>query len=610
MQKKISKYLGVIFICTGITLGIVLILSYHHKKKTHTKLVSERILNSKPELNILYPFNNTVLPPEISAQQFTWMPNFKNTGLFKIEIKTNSNTVYSASVFDTKWQPDSLVWEKMKSISKNNLLEFSVMAKQTTDSINQYIHSKISFSFSPDSVGAPIFYRQVDLPFTYAAHSLNSIEWSLGDISQYQNPRTLLKNINMCGNCHSFSNNGQYFGMDFNYQNDNGAFAITPLKQQTSIDKENFISWNKLSNDGYTSSGLLSSISPDGRYVISTINDKTITNLHENNFRFFPVEGQLAVYDKYTNKMWKLPGASDSLYVQCNAGWSADGKNIVFAKAHKPNEKELKDPKILKEYADGLRDFKFDLWTVPFNNGKGGQAEPLEGASNNGKSNYFPRISPNNKWIVFTQAQNYMLRQSDSKLMIIPLEGGKARELGCNLSKMNSWHSWSPNSKWIVFSTKHFSQFTKIALAHINEHGLASSPAILNNFTLGNKAANLPEFVNTHYNNFLSIETPFTEKITVESIDIKTIKPGKYTGKSIQSDSKLNIVSAITETKVHNGKIIEIRAIKTQGIAPDFENIFDKIIQYQTTDLFILNPQSNDEIVLIKAVEDGIKKGK
>lgn len=78
----------------------------------------------------MYPFNNTVLPPEISAQQFTWMPNFKNTGLFKIEIKTNSNTVYSASVFDTKWQPDSLVWEKMKSISKNNLLEFSVMAKQ------------------------------------------------------------------------------------------------------------------------------------------------------------------------------------------------------------------------------------------------------------------------------------------------------------------------------------------------------------------------------------------------------------------------------------------------------------------------------------------------
>ena len=82
-----------------------------------------------------------------------------------------------------------------------------------------------------------------------------------------------------------------------------------------------------------------------------------------------------------------------------------------------------------------------------FNDGKGGTPEPLEGASNNGMSNYFPKFSPDGKWIVFCRAKSFMLLQPDSALYIIPAEGGEARRLACNTRRMNSWHSWSPNSK-------------------------------------------------------------------------------------------------------------------------------------------------------------------
>ena len=103
---------------------------------------------------------------------------------------------------------------------------------------------------------------------------------------------------------------------------------------------------------------------------------------------------------------------------------------------------------------------KFDIYRIPFNNGKGGLAEPLPGASNNGKSNYYPRYSPDGKWIVFTQSETGIAIQQDSKLLIMPVSGEKAKVMSCNLSRVNSWHTWSPNSKWLAFVSKENTAFT------------------------------------------------------------------------------------------------------------------------------------------------------
>jgi tetratricopeptide (TPR) repeat protein len=87
-----------------------------------------------------------------------------------------------------------------------------------------------------------------------------------------------------------------------------------------------------------------------------------------------------------------------------------------------------------------------------------------------------------------------MLLQRDSKLYIMPANGGTPRLMKCNTEKMNSWHSWSPNSRWLVFSSKNRGPYTQLYITHIDVNGNDSPPVLLENLVFENRAANIPEF--------------------------------------------------------------------------------------------------------------------
>jgi tetratricopeptide (TPR) repeat protein len=191
----------------------------------------------------------------------------------------------------------------------------------------------------------------------------------------------------------------------------------------------------------------------------------------------FPTRGILAWYSRASGQLQPLPGADDARFVQTNAVWSPDGKYLVFARA------EARDPyppgQKASEYANSPDEtqIQYDLYRIPFNGGQGGAAERIEGASQNGMSNNFPKVSPDGKWIVFVECHNGLLMRPDSRLFIVPAAGGVARPLESNLRLMNSWHSFSPNGRWLVFSSKARSPYTQMYLTHLDENGNAS-PAI------------------------------------------------------------------------------------------------------------------------------------
>jgi len=459
------------------------------------------------EIVLQYPFAGTLFPPEIAPPTFRWIDSGGRADAWRVRIEFQ----YGADPleFETaapEWTPSEEEWEIIKGRSLERRAQVTVLGVRRARPEAVLSSAQVAIETSRDEVGAPIFYRDVNLPFFDAIRDPSHICWRFGTVDSTSMPPVVLEEVPVCANCHSFSADGSLLGMEVDYGHDKGAYAITPVAEKIFLDNSKIISWGDFrKEDGETTFGLLPQVSPDGRYVVSTVKDRSVFVPKDDlafSQLFFPFKGILVVYDRTKKSFRALPGADDPQFVQTNPAWSPDGRFIVFARSKAHRAEHIKSPdKVLltreecREFLEGERTFKFDLYRIPFHDGGGGAAEPLAGASGDGMSNYFPKYSPDGKWIVFCKAKTFMLLQPDSELYIIPASGGEARRLRCNTARMNSWHSWSPNGKWLVFSSKAHSAYTQLFLSHIGEDGVSSPAVVLSHFTAPDRAANIPEFV-------------------------------------------------------------------------------------------------------------------
>ncbi len=498
------------------------------------KRFAQRILTSYSpgtqgrKLTMITPCDRTLFPPDIAPVSFMWddRESGADAWLLLFDFEDPEQRVYDLSDKQS-WTPEEEQWKTIKKNALSKYAKLTIAGVKRRDPETILSRCIISFATSEDAVGAPIFYREVNLPFVDAVKDPSNIRWRFGSVSSPGKPPVILEKLPVCGNCHSFPRDAKELAMDVDYANSKGSYVITSVDKNMTLSPADIITWNDYKReDGEQTFGLLSQISPDGKMVVSTVKDKSVfvpkPDLAFSQL-FFPLKGILAVYYRGSKSFKSLPGADDPEYVQSNPSWSPDGKYIVFARAKAYDLKTTSGKgKVLltreecKEFVKDGRPFLFDLYRIPFNDGRGGTPEPLKGASNNGMSNYFARYSPDGKWIVFCRAKSYMLLQPDSELYIIPAEGGTARRLACNTKRMNSWHSWSPNGRWLVFSSKAHSPYTQLFLTHIDEKGQSSPPLLLSNFTSSDRAANIPEFVNVRPDAITKIKEDFLNDYSFE----------------------------------------------------------------------------------------------
>jgi Flp pilus assembly protein TadD len=461
------------------------------------------------------------------------------------------------------WKPDRTLWETIKKHSVGAPARFTILGLTSPDR-PPVSRGQVRIRTAREPVGAPIFFRDVPLmpsevekgiikPLPKSALPL--IAWRLRYVDE-DFSRLLVTNLPTCANCHSFSSDGKTLGMDLDGPaNDKGLYVLAPLRPVVTIRNQDVIAWSSFRGKlgGKLRVGFMSQVSPDGQYVVTMVNPYDLglqtpgedaagglpksvrTNFYVANFKdyrflqvFYPTRGVLAWYSRATGRLQPLPGADDPRYVHTNAVWSPDGKYLVFARA------EARDPYPdgvkLAEYANDPNEtqIRYDLYRIPFNGGRGGKPEPIPGASNNGMSNSFPKISPDGRWIVFVQARNGLLMRPDSRLYIIPAQGGTPRRMRCNTERMNSWHSFAPNGRWMVFSSKSRSPYTQMYLTYLDQNGNDSPPVLIENATAANRAVNLPEFVNIGKDAWLRIEAPATEFYRISDTALELLQAGRY----------------------------------------------------------------------------------
>jgi hypothetical protein len=460
------------------------------------------------KLLITNPYDGSLFPPDIASPMITWTDEDPRSRFWLVLFKFENGREPLFILTDKKsCTPGKKAWETIKDNSKKKRAILSVCSLPDRESGIVLSENAVIIGTSVDPVGDSVFFRQITLPFAAASKSFEKTRWRLGDISSYGKPATVMEGVSVCASCHVFSSDGKWLSMEYNYEEDNGAQFITSVRKEIVLGKEDFFTWSDFPRRGVIppTRGLFGRMSPTGRYAAASVNEISYAAVMDDitySQLFFPTFGVIAIYDSSSGKIELLPGASDYSYVQANPVWSPDEKYLLFCRAKTKNavHNDIRNVTTIFEKRDihqlnDLYNIRFDLYRIPFNNGEGGTAEPLIGASENGVSNYFPRYSPDGNWVVYTRSLSGIMLQPDSELWIIPARGGEARRMQCNRKFFNSWHSWSSNGRWLLFSSKANGPFTEIFLTHVDEKGKDSPPVLLSRFNDTGYAANVPEFV-------------------------------------------------------------------------------------------------------------------
>ena len=449
-------------------------------------------------------FSHRIWPPRI----FSGTIHFSFSDAWLVVIEAAGGARVCCFTDQPRWVPEQTTWNWLLPHMGNNPATLTIIGVNRSKGLQPVNRTRITFSISPDPFDGVLFYKQTRLPFLAAREHPEQSAWVLADIAAYEPPRTVLTGVQACAHCHTFAPDGQVFGMDVDRNGDKGGYMLAPVTPRMQIDKSHFISWNTFDQeDGRSSMGLFTKVSPCGHYLVSTVKETSLFAMLPDIWfsqLFFPIEGYLAVYDRGERRFAALPGADRTDAVQTCPAWSPDGQTVAFARA--PVDAALVDLMQDKKYltpakGETIADLnqryriRFDLYTLPFNHGNGGKPMPLEGASQNGRSNYFPRYSPDGRWIAFNQSDTGLVLQPDSALYLIPAEGGKARRMRCNTGRMNSWHCWSPNSRWLVFASKAITPYTELLLTHVDAAGNDSPPVALSRLNRKGFAAVLPEVI-------------------------------------------------------------------------------------------------------------------
>jgi tetratricopeptide (TPR) repeat protein len=501
--------------------------------------------NPPAAIHIDYPEEGSIFPSEITPPTFLWHDAAKGVAIWRIDVSFGGGaaTIHAASkgermrigkldpncVADTNqpppqlaahsWTPDPVTWQAIKRHSVTSAATVAITGFRADQAVS---HGRVSIRTSRDAVGAPIFYRDVPLMPSelekgvikpLAAEAIPLVAWRVRNVGEARS-RVVMDNLPVCANCHSFSADGKTMGMDLDgLQGNRGMYILAQIAPELAVRKQDVIQWSSPEGKlkGSVRIGFMSQVSPDGQYVVTTVNPAGMpaanaeppSNYYVANFKdyrflqvFYPTRGFLSWYSRQSGVLQPLAGADDPRFVQMGAVWSPDGRYLVFARAEAtdPNPPGVPLAKFAND-PDELQ-IRYDLCRIPFRDGQGGMPEPIAGASRNGMSNTFPKVSPDGRWIVFVQCRNGELMRPDSQLYIVPAAGGQARRMRCNTPLMNSWHSFSPNGRWLVFSSKARSPYTQMYLTHIDADGNDSPPILIDNSTAANRAVNIPEFVN------------------------------------------------------------------------------------------------------------------
>jgi len=439
-------------------------------------------------LTITYPPDGAVFPANLCEPRVDWEDPTNDVWQVSVGLE-GQEARYQEITEERHWWFPGRLWEELRSEAGERGLWLRVKGlkrvegqRNPASSVTVEASRPVGFRFSRHPADDYVVYRLVGVPFDIQ----RAPDTFIRDIRSLEERPFLLAREKYCFNCHTFSaktaSQGKlayqcrYLGPErFDLRTyfaiyDLGAGKGWRVKLPFDVQMTTFVAW-----------------SPDGsklalsanQYIIAAQPVTLETQMAGEN------TSDLAIYDLLRQEAWLLPGADRLDRLEIHPQWTPDGNAIVFCLASPGRHPAL---------------LLFDLAVIPYNDGAGGEPALIPGASANGRSNYYPRFSPDGRWFSFCQCDGGDLIRPSSDIFLLPADlTGQPHRLECNVPfAADSWHSWSSNSRWLLFASKREDGiYARLYLTEIDDEGHASPAVRLPIRHDQLKSFNIPEFVAT-----------------------------------------------------------------------------------------------------------------
>lgn len=297
------------------------------------------------------------------------------------------------------------------------------------------------------------------------------------------------ENHDGCVNCHSFKNYSPDLFL-FHARGKNGCSVLVKNGHPQRLELDKMPPYFK---------GTYPFWHPKGRFVAFANCDthQAFYGQSNNKVEVYDLDSDLMIYDCQDNKVITDSRFTEKQYWETFPAFSPDGKKLYFCQAKACTLP--KDYEILK-YALLRTDFNEENGTL------GSRVDTLYNPSVEQGSASFPRISPDGKFLMFTESDcgTFPIWHKTADLKMINLSNGQYVETDTLNSKdVESYHSWDEKGKWVIFSSRRLDgRYTRLFIAHFDEKNGFSKPFLLpqKSPTHNNKrmySYNIPEFINS-----------------------------------------------------------------------------------------------------------------
>ena len=279
-----------------------------------------------------------------------------------------------------------------------------------------------------------------------------------------------------CMNCHSFAMNDPS-DMVLHLRESHGG---TILYRNDHLEKINTKTGKMFGNAAFPS------WHPSKKYIAFSVNkvNQIFHATGPSRAASVDMKSDIFVYDIEKNAMLTSPVLSAEENFETFPCFSADGLTLYYCSA-----RAVKLPEKFNKIRYSLCSVSFDPLTGKF----GDKADTLISGPAINKSICMPKVSPDNRFLMFVMADYgcFPAYNPESDLYLLNLGSGKYESMETlNSNNVESYHSWSSNGRWVVLSSRRGDGlYMKAYIGYIDENGISKKP-----FLLPQKD---PEFYNT-----------------------------------------------------------------------------------------------------------------